>query len=118
MEVIKKHSYQIIICILLLLGFVLRTNLYLTSNSFEDDECRLAITMLDKNLWQMFLPLGDAQSAPPIFMFLSKILVNLFGYKERVLHFIPYVASIASLGFLTLLHSSNILWMFYLPWFV
>ncbi len=99
MEVIKKHSYQIIICILLLLGFVLRTNLYLTSNSFEDDECRLAITMLDKNLWQMFLPLGDAQSAPPIFMFLSKILVNLFGYKERVLHFIPYVASIASLGF-------------------
>lgn len=99
MEVLKKYSYQIIICIILLLGFVIRTNLYFSSNSFEDDECRLAITMLDKNLWQMFLPLGDAQSAPPIFMFFSKILANLFGYKERVLHFIPYIASIASLGF-------------------
>ena len=98
-DLLKNYSYQIIIGLILLLGFIVRTNLYWSSNAFEDDECRLAITMLDKNLWQMFLPLGDAQSAPPIFMFLSKILANLFGYKERVLHFIPYVASIASLGF-------------------
>lgn len=98
-DVLKKYSYQIVIGLILLLGFIVRTNLYWSSNSFEDDECRLTITMLDKNMWQMFLPLGDAQSAPPIFMFLSKILANLFGYKERVLHFIPYVASIASLGF-------------------
>ena len=98
-ELLKNYSYQIIIGLILLLGFIVRTNLYWSSNAFEDDECRLTITMLDKNLWQMFLPLGDAQSAPPIFMFLSKILANLFGYKERVLHFIPYVASIASLGF-------------------
>lgn len=98
-DVLKKYSYQIVIGLILLLGFIVRTNLYWSSNSFEDDECRLTITMLDKNMWQMFLPLGDAQSAPPIFMFLSKILANLFGYKERVLHFIPYVASIASLEF-------------------
>lgn len=98
-DVLKKYSYQIAIGLILLFGFILRTNLYITSNTFEDDECRLAITMLDKNLWQMFLPLGDAQSAPPIFMFFSKILANLFGYRERVLHFIPYVASIVSLGF-------------------
>ena len=98
-DLLKNYSYQIVIGLILLLGFIVRTNLYWSSNAFEDDECRLTITMLDKNLWQMFLPLGDAQSAPPIFMFLSKILANLFGYKERVLHFIPYVASIASLGF-------------------
>ena len=97
LDTLKKYYYQIIIGLILILGFIIRTNLFLSSNVFEDDECRLAITMLDKNLWQMFLPLGDAQSAPPIFMFCSKILANLFGYKERVLHFIPYIASIASL---------------------
>ena len=97
LDTLKKYSYQIIIGLILILGFIIRTNLFLSSNVFEDDECRLAITMLDKNLWQMFLPLGDAQSAPPIFMFCSKILANLFGYKERVLHFLPYITSVASL---------------------
>lgn len=97
LDTLKKYSYQIIIGLILILGFIIRTNLFLSSNVFEDDECRLVITMLDKNLWQMFLPLGDAQSAPPIFMFCSKILANLFGYKERVLHFLPYITSVASL---------------------
>lgn len=98
-EKFKNYSFYFLIGIIFLVGVFIRTNLYINGTAFEDDECRLAITMLDKNLWQMFLPLGDAQSAPPIFMFLSKILANLFGYEERVLHFIPYVASIASLGF-------------------
>ena len=84
-EKFKDYSFYFLIGIIFLVGVFIRTNLYINGTAFEDDECRLAITMLDKNLWQMFLPLGDAQSAPPIFMFLSKILANLFGYEERVL---------------------------------
>ena len=87
MEKTKNITYQVIIVLLFILGIFLRTNLYLMNNVFEDDECRLAITMLDKNFWQMFLPLGDAQSAPPLFMLCSKFLADSFGYVEIILKF-------------------------------
>ena len=97
MEKTKNIIYQVIIVLLFILGIFLRTNLYLMNNVFEDDECRLAITMLDKNFWQMFLPLGDAQSAPPLFMLCSKFLADSFGYVEIILKFIPYLAGICGI---------------------
>lgn len=97
MEKTKNITYQVIIVLLFILGIFLRTNLYLMNNVFEDDECRLAITMLDNNFWQMFLPLGDAQSAPPLFMLCSKFLANISGYSEKALTLIPYLAGIASI---------------------
>ena len=93
----KNIIYYIVVVLLFILGIFLRTRWYIINNVFEDDQCRLVLTMLNKNLLQMFLPLGDAQSAPPLFMFISKILAELFGYREYVLKFIPYAASIASI---------------------
>lgn len=93
----KTKIYYLSIVIIFLLGVFLRLKLYFTCSVFEDDECRLAITMLGKNLWQMLLPLGDAQSAPPLFMICSKILANICGYSERVLWLIPLLAGIAGM---------------------
>lgn len=93
----KTKVYNLSIAIIFLLGIFLRLKLYFTCSVFEDDECRLAITMLDKNLWQMFLPLGDAQSAPPLFVFFSKILANICGYSEKVLWIIPLFAGLAGM---------------------
>ena len=93
----KQISYYIILILIFILGVWLRTNLFLINDVFEDDECRLAITMLDKSFWQMFLPLGDAQSAPPIFMLVSKFLANISGYSEKALTLIPFLAGIASI---------------------
>ena len=93
----KQISYYIILILIFILGVWLRTNLFLINDVFEDDECRLAITMLDKSFWQMFLPLGDAQSAPPIFMLASKFLANISGYSEKALTLIPFLAGIASI---------------------
>ena len=93
----KNIAYYFVLIIVFVLGIFLRTKLYIINNVFEDDECRLAITMLDKNFWQMFLPLGDAQSAPPIFMLASKFLANISGYSEKALILIPFLAGIASI---------------------
>ena len=103
MENLKKNSYCLLVGFLFLLGIFLRTKLYITNNVFEDDECRLAITMLGKTLWQMFLPLGYAQSAPPVFMFFSKLFAEVLGYSEIVLKFIPFVSSILGIYFFYLL---------------
>ena len=93
----RTKIHYLFIAIIFLLGIFLRLKLYVTCSAFEDDECRLAITMLGKNLWQMFLPLGDAQSAPPLFVLCSKILANICGYSEKVLWIIPLLAGVAGM---------------------
>ena len=94
----KDILYYTILVIIFLLGIVLRTNLYLLNNVFEDDECRLAIALLAaKNSLALFLPLDAGQSAPPIFMLVSKFLANSSGYSKKALTLIPFLAGIASI---------------------
>ena len=93
----KKIWYYTALGFIFIFAIALRINLFISNQCFEDDECRLILTILDKNLLQVFLPLGDAQSAPPLFLLFSKILAYLFGYKESILKFIPFVCNIASI---------------------
>ena len=94
---ISKFIYYLVLAIILIFGLYIRTKLYIASDVLEDDECRLALGMMDKSLWQMFLPLG-AFSTTPLFSFISKIIGELSNYNEHALKFLPYVFSIASLG--------------------
>lgn len=94
---IIRWSYYIILAIILIFGIYIRTKLYILSDVFEDDECRLALGMMDKSLWQMFLPLGS-YSSTPIFVFISKIIAEITKYNEYALHFIPFIFSLASIG--------------------
>ena len=93
----KKTWYYIAVALIFTFAIAVRTFLFISNNSFEDDECRLILTIIDKNIWQVFLPLGDAQSAPPLFLVTAKFLTYIFGYKEYILKFIPFACSIASL---------------------
>ncbi len=90
--------YNIILVLLFVLGIVIRTNLYLWNSVFEDDECRLAIALLEtKNYLALFLPLDAGQSAPPLFMICSKFLASISGYSEKALTLIPFISGIASI---------------------
>ena len=102
----KNILYYLCLGLIFLLGIFLRTKMYFISNVFEDDECRLAITLLDKNMWQMFLPLLDAQSAPPLFLCVEKFITYIFGYKEQAMIFVPYAAGILNLFMIYKLASS------------
>lgn len=96
-EKFKNYSFYFLIGIISLVGIFLRVRLFIEGTAFEDDECRLVLTMLGKSYWQMFLPLGDAQSAPPIFLCLSKFLADFFGYEEKILWIISQLASFGSM---------------------
>ena len=92
----KQLIYWFLLGCVFLFGIYIRTKLYITNGIFEDDECRLALSMRARHLYQMFLPLG-ALSAAPIFMFVSKIIGFFSNYNEYALKFIPYIASIISI---------------------
>ncbi len=92
----KNFVYYIVILILFVLAVFLRTKLYLTNDIFSDDECRLALSLL--NSGSIFY-LGFAQSAPPLLVLLSKIITSIFGFTEHAAKFIPYVAGLGSVYF-------------------
>lgn len=83
--------------ILVLFAVILRFFLFFgVEKSLWLDEAALALNVLDKGYLELFQPLQYAQSAPPLFLCLTKLLVSVFGASERVFRFIPFVCSIAS----------------------
>ena len=96
MEKYKKILYTSGFILILVFGIFLRTKLYIINDVFSDDECRLALSLMNKTLFDSLFFLGNAQSAPPVFVFFSKIIFYITGYKELAAKFIPYAASIAS----------------------
>ncbi len=93
-----KFWYYIILVLIFVLGILIRTNLYFLTSVFEDDECRLAIALLEAKIYlALFLPLDAGQSAPPIFTICSKFLGDISGYSEKALTLIPFLSGIASI---------------------
>lgn len=86
-----------------ILGFIfafailIRTVIFACRNEFEDDECRLLLAFTDKTWWQMFLCIGNAQSAPPFLIIVERIWGNIWKYNEYALKTIPFICSIVSL---------------------
>ena len=96
MQKLKKYLFYFTIICIFILGIVLRTKLYLESGIFEDDECRLAYSMMTDSYLDMFKPLGPWSSSP-IFMFVSKIIAEHMDFNEYALEFLPYLFSIVSI---------------------
>ena len=94
----KQFTYNLFLILIFFLGIFIRTKLYVIKGVFEDDDCRLALAMFDKNLLQMFQPLGPFSSTP-IFLFFSKIIANITNYNEYALFIIPLFASILGMFF-------------------
>lgn len=94
----KKYFYYITIALVIFIGVLLRLNLFINNTIFEDDECRLAISlMFFENLGNVFQPLYAGQSAPPFFVLASKIIAMITNYNEQALKMIPMSASILSI---------------------
>ncbi len=98
MNKFKNIIYYFLVCLFISFGIFLRTKAYIFDNVFEDDECRLIVSMMANNIWQMFEPLGPWSSSP-LFMFISKIIADFSDYSERALKFLPYVTSLISIIF-------------------
>ncbi len=93
-----NRLYPIFLLIILFIGFFLRTKAYLINQSFWHDECALAWNIINRSYKELFQPLRFLQSAPILFLIITKYLVEVFGKNEIVFRFIPYLSSILSLA--------------------
>ena len=94
----KNVIYYVLLCLIFLLCIFLRTSVFLAKSAFEDDQRRLALPLLEIHHFKdFFLPLSDAQSAPPLFTLLSFGITKIFGYQELALKIIPCLAGLTSI---------------------
>jgi hypothetical protein len=94
---------RLAVFLILLLGFILRLQQYLTGRSLWLDEAMLALNIVNRDFAGLFQPLDYDQGAPIGFLLVEKIFNVMFGDHEFVLRFFPFVAGVAGLGLFYLL---------------
>lgn len=93
----RDIAYYIIITLIIILGCYFRINAYLGLRSLWHDESALACNLLYRNIFQYFGELIAQQSAPPLFLILTKGICVLSDYREGALRFIPLISSLLCL---------------------
>jgi hypothetical protein len=66
--------------------------------SMWHDEAALVVNVLDKRFDECFGPLYLSEAAPPLFLWLEKLVVCCLGEGTYALRLLPFLASCASLG--------------------
>ncbi|MCX7995006.1 MAG: glycosyltransferase family 39 protein [candidate division WOR-3 bacterium] len=79
------------------LGIIFRVSQFLYNRSFTEGEAALAMNIVQRSYGELLKPLDYAQAAPVGFLYLQKLMVNLFGNNEYSLRILPLIAGIISL---------------------
>lgn len=90
-----KKIYYFLLILLFTIAFVLRILFYFYGRPFWNDECALALNIV--NIKNYFGPLEYGQCAPALFMYISKIFYHIIFPKEYALRLLPLLSSILSL---------------------
>ena len=82
--------------VIVALGVALRVADYLRRTSLNIDESRIALNIGLRSYAALFPPLDQAQSAPVLFLWAEKLVVDVLGWSELTLRAIPLLAGIAT----------------------
>lgn len=94
---LKKYSFYVSIFIVCIFGFILRLKLLLDNPSFWFDESALGYNVITLNFKEFFGILHLQQVAPPLFLVVSKFLINIFGKSDLILRLFPFIIGNLSL---------------------
>jgi hypothetical protein len=88
---------RVVLIALLTLGLALRSYHYLRAPSMWHDEAAVALNVLSKSYGELLGPLTFHEAAPPLFLWIEKVVSATFGDGVYSLRFPPFLASCASL---------------------
>lgn len=90
--------YNYLTVCLILLGVLVRTVQYLSNRSLWGDEVDLALNIIERSYRELAQVLDHNQAAPLGFLWLEKLITQIWGISEYALRFVPLIAGILSLG--------------------
>ena len=91
----EKQIYNIIVIFIILCGIALRILFFSYGRPLWNDECALAVNII--NRLNYFSTLEYNQAAPALFMYASKFFYGIFTNKDLALRIIPLISSILSI---------------------
>ena len=91
----EKQIYNIIVIFIILCGIALRILFFSYGRPLWNDECALALNII--NRLNFFTLLDYNQAAPALFMYASKFFYGIFTNKDLALRIIPLISSILSI---------------------
>lgn len=90
-------SLQFLSLLAVLFGILVRLVQYLHNRSLWEDEVNLALNLVERSYWELLQPLDYNQAAPPGFLWIEKLAIQLLGNREYALRLFPFLAGIVSL---------------------
>lgn len=79
------------------LGILVRLVQYFSNRSLWFDEVSLGLNLLERDYLELLQALDYNQAAPPIFLWVEKFLMEVWGTHEYALRFFPLVGGLLSL---------------------
>lgn len=80
-----------------ILGLVLRALRYAQNLPLWSDECFLAVNFIQRGFLDLLGPLDNGQISPPLFLWIERAAVGLWGFSEFSLRLFPFVCGLASM---------------------
>lgn len=84
-----------ILCVLF--GALVRLVQYLSRRSLWEDEANLALNIVNRSYLELLKPLDYNQAAPPLFLWIEKAAIQIFGNNEYALRLFPFICGIVAL---------------------
>lgn len=78
------------------LGLVLRALRYTQNLPLWSDECFLAVNFIQRGFVELLGPLDNGQICPPLFLWIERAAVGLWGFSEFSLRLFPLICGLAS----------------------
>lgn len=78
-------------------GIIVRLAQYFSKRSLWHDEAGLALNILNRSYLELLGTLDNNQSAPPLFLWIEKLFIQIFGINELSLRLFPLLAGIISI---------------------
>lgn len=79
------------------LGILVRLVQFFSNRSLWFDEVALGLNLLDRDYAGLLQALDHNQAAPPLFLWIEKLFIDLWGTHEYVLRFFPLLGGLCSL---------------------
>ena len=92
-----RRSTEWLAAAIITAGAVVRLRLYLARRSFWDDEAAVALNLVSRPFLDLLAPLDYRQTAPPLFLWIERVIVLIAGAGEWTLRAVPFLSGVAVL---------------------
>jgi len=79
------------------LGIFVRLRLYFSNRSLWFDEVNVALNLVERSYLDLLQPLDYNQAAPPGFLWIEKLAIQVFGNNEYALRLFPLISGIIAI---------------------